>query len=117
LHTLAALPHAPSRMGLCPRGVEDPLLLLIVGDLSAQLFAAEAVLAAQAKLIVDDLVLKAGMAVFDLGGASSTLRSQNLDGLWRNARTVASHNPALYKALALGKLAVHGEPLPDKDFF
>ena len=103
--------------GLCPRGVEDPLLLLIVGDLSAQLFAAEAVLAAQAKLIADDLVLQAGTAVFDLGGASSSLRSQNLDGLWRNARTVASHNPALYKALALGKLAVHGEPLPDKDFF
>ena len=108
-------------MGLCPRAAEDPLLLLIVGDLSAQLFAAEAVVAAQAKLIADDLVLQAGTAVFDLGGASSTLRSQNLDGLWRNARTVASHNPALYKALykalALGKVVVHGEPLPDKDFF
>lgn len=147
----SAMLHKRSRKGFffaaADTPAEDPLLLKIVGDLSAQLFAAEAVvtaashaqdaslataegdpalkdtahhaavLAAKAKLIVDGLVLQAGTAVFDLGGASSTLRTQNLDRHWRNARTVASHNPALYKALALGKLAVHGEPLPDKDFF
>ncbi len=147
----SAMLHKRSRKGFffaaADTPAEDPLLLKIVGDLSAQLFAAEAVvaaashaqdaslataegdpalkdtahhaavLAAKAKLIVDGLVLQAGTAVFDLGGASSTLRTQNLDRHWRNARTVASHNPALYKALALGKLVVHGEPLPDKDFF
>ncbi|MBB3810505.1 acyl-CoA dehydrogenase family protein [Pseudochelatococcus contaminans] len=126
---------------------QDPLLLKSVGELSAQVFAAEttvlsaaraqdvalaadiadsdlkakahaaAVQAAKAKVIVDDYVLRAGNVLFDLGGASSTQRSHNLDRHWRNARTVASHNPAQYKALALGNLELNDIPLPDKDFF
>lgn len=126
---------------------EDPLLLKIVGELSSQVSAAEtlvsagaeaqdrvceaeargddiislahdaSIMAAKAKVIVDDFVLKAGNQIFDLGGASSLLRSVNLDRHWRNARTIASHNPALFKALALGRHEIHGTPLPDADFF
>ena len=73
--------------------------------------------AAQAKLVVDELALRSASALFEVGGASATERSVNLDRHWRNARTIASHNPASYKAQALGALLVKGTPLPAKGFF
>lgn len=35
----------------------------------------------------------ADAALFDTGGASAIARALNLDPHWRNAQTVASHNP------------------------
>ena len=55
--------------------------------------------------------------LFDAGGASATSRERNLDRHWRNARTLASHNPAMYKARALGDLRINGERLPANGFF
>ena len=47
-----------------------------------------------------------------MGGASATLRTRGLDRHWRNARTAASHNPAIYKQRILGDHAVNGtEPV------
>jgi len=48
-------------------------------------------------------VLAAATELFEVGGASATARSAALDRHWRNARTVASHNPIVYKRRQIGQ--------------
>lgn len=68
----------------------------------------------QAQVVSVDQVLRAATHLFEVGGASATSTGRALDRHWRNARTISSHNPAIYKARSLGYWAVHGErePLP-----
>ncbi|WP_243146948.1 hypothetical protein [Scytonema sp. UIC 10036] len=73
--------------------------------------------AAKAKLIVDDLALRSATLLFEVGGASTTKKSANLDRHWRNARTLSSHNPNHFKARALGDYEINGTPLPQRGFF
>jgi alkylation response protein AidB-like acyl-CoA dehydrogenase len=73
--------------------------------------------ASKAKVVVDDLAIRSGSLIFDAGGASAAKASANLDRHWRNARTLASHNPASYKARAIGDWVVNGTPLPTTGFF
>ena len=73
--------------------------------------------AAKAKLVVDDLVLKSTSQMFEVGGASSAKRSENLDRHWRNARTLASHNPSIFKARVLGDYELNGTLPPNLAFF
>ncbi|MEP9366696.1 acyl-CoA dehydrogenase family protein [Xanthobacter sp. VNH20] len=87
------------------------------GAPDAALAAEAALAAAQAKVVVDELALRSGGLLFDVGGASATERRHNLDRHWRNARTIASHNPSTYKARAIGDLLVNATPLPGKGFF
>lgn len=125
----------------------DPQLLEVVGSLSASAFAAEtlvraaaqaqedsfaaarstgydaeleeraAIRAAQAKVAIEDFALRSAGRIFDIGGASATRASAQLDRHWRNLRTLFSHNPALYKARALGDVVVNGAALPDAGHF
>ena len=134
--------HAPAE-----KPTEDPILHEIIGRISSAAFAAEvAVLAAaeaqdkarnsaalgnldfelvhqatiraaQAKVIVDELAQKAATMIFDVGGASAVKRSEELDRHWRNARTLASHNPTPYKAQSIGAYLVQGEQLPANGYF
>lgn len=76
-----------------------------------------ALAAAQAKVVVDDLAIKSGALLFDAGGASAAKRSDNLDRHWRNARTLASHNPVAHKNRAIGDFELNGTPLPAQGFF
>ncbi|MFG1378614.1 acyl-CoA dehydrogenase [Xanthobacter autotrophicus] len=76
-----------------------------------------AVRAARSKVVIDDLVLRSASQLFDVGGASAAHRNLNLDRHWRNARTLASHNPRAYKARLLGRLEIDGTPLPASSFF
>lgn len=133
--------------GLAPRPADDPVMQQTIGEIASSAFAAEAtVLAAadaldrvaesrqrgahdrelglkgavassQAKVVVDALALRAASQLFDVGGASATTARYNLDRHWRNARTLASHNPASLKARILGEYAVHGTALPSGSFF
>lgn len=73
--------------------------------------------AARAKVVVDRLAHAAGAALYDVGGASSTLTEKNLDRHWRNLRTISAHNPASYKAYALGNRTLNGVELPRLGFF
>lgn len=121
---------------------EDPQLLQIIGEISSIAFTAEtlvltaaeaidhasksainsvidydlshhaSLLTAQAKVVIDALALKASTLLFDAGGASATKQSAHLDRHWRNIRTLASHNPAAYKARAIGDYIVNGKKLP-----
>lgn len=65
-----------------------------------------------AQVVVSDLVLRATSDLFDALGASATARPLALDRHWRNARTVASHNPRILKARVVGAHAVNGTPPP-----
>jgi alkylation response protein AidB-like acyl-CoA dehydrogenase len=56
----------------------------------------------QAQQIVLEQVLEATTLLFEVGGASATSESRRFDRHWRNARTLASHNPAILRERALG---------------
>jgi alkylation response protein AidB-like acyl-CoA dehydrogenase len=90
-------------------------------DADAARFAAathEAALqTSKAKVIVDELAIRSAGLLLDVGGASATKQSYNLDRHWRNARTLASHNPGSYKARAIGDHVINGTPLPVNGFF
>lgn len=120
------------------RPAEDPLVQRVVGRLSSLAFAAEAVVeqvaaalqrihlahhageAVEADYVAADvaayhgqqaalpLVLEAGTLLFEVGGASATDRARALDRHWRNARTLASHNPAILRERALGDWRLNG---------
>lgn len=68
--------------------------------------------AAAAQLTASRLAIEAASDLFDTLGASATSTGRALDRHWRNARTVASHNPRLFKAKVLGAHAVNGTPPP-----
>jgi alkylation response protein AidB-like acyl-CoA dehydrogenase len=51
---------------------------------------------------------------FDALGASGVSEDLLLDRHWRNARTLASHNPRVYKARILGDWLINDkDPLPN----
>lgn len=62
---------------------------------------------AQAQLAIVDGVLYAATHIFGALGASATSELTALDRHWRNARTLASHNPVAYKARILGDYLVN----------
>jgi alkylation response protein AidB-like acyl-CoA dehydrogenase len=62
--------------------------------------------------VVTDLILDASGRLFDALSASATLKPQGLDRFWRNARTLASHNPRIYKDRIVGDFAVNGTAPP-----
>ena len=125
----------------------DPQLQQIIGEISSIAFTAEAIVlsaadaldaavnsavdgiidyslsheaslkAAQVKVVLDQLALKASTLLFEVGGASATKQSANLDRHWRNIRTLASHNPTVYKARAIGNYVVNGIELPLKEVY
>lgn len=67
---------------------------------------------AQSQSIITELITNAATQLFDALGASATLRTQGLDRFWRNARTLGSHNPRIYKDRIVGDFAVNGTPPP-----
>jgi alkylation response protein AidB-like acyl-CoA dehydrogenase len=62
--------------------------------------------------VLSSLVLDATTLLFDALGASATSKELGLDRYWRNARTLASHNPRIYKDRIVGDFAVNGTPPP-----
>ncbi|MBF6437553.1 acyl-CoA dehydrogenase family protein [Nocardia cyriacigeorgica] len=126
-HAAADLPRA------------DPLVQQVIGRLSAAAFGARAsvlavadvldevlasgatdekslaaaeLAAAQAQLGVIDTVLAATTQLFEVGGASVVSERLRLDRHWRNARTISVHNPAIFKARAIGDHLLNGTDLP-----
>ncbi|MFJ7723802.1 monooxygenase, partial [Rhodococcus erythropolis] len=58
------------------------------------------------------LVVPATAKIFDALGASGVSRDLDLDRFWRNARTVASHNPVVFKSKVVGDYEINGtEPI------
>ncbi|KRE28378.1 acyl-CoA dehydrogenase [Mycobacterium sp. Soil538] len=135
----------PAAHSIATRAAEDPFVLHAVGEIGTAAGVAEslvlsaadvldelvdegrvfdadaladaAVAVAQAQLVVERLTLDAAQRLFDTGGASATARTLNLDRHWRNARTLASHNPLDYKAHAVGNYLVNDVSPPANGYF
>lgn len=125
----------------------DPQILQVVGEIGADAFAAEAIVlaaaerieaatdscvdgvpdpdlaeaaqiaAAAAKVAIDSFAPRTASRLFDVGGASASQASHNLDRHWRNIRTISTHNPTINKASAIGDFLVNGTPPPRNGFF
>ena len=67
---------------------------------------------AQGQVAISDFVLRAATQFFNALSASATASSKSLDRHWRNARTVASHNPLIYKARIVGDWHINGTEPP-----
>jgi alkylation response protein AidB-like acyl-CoA dehydrogenase len=133
----------PIKHSVASRSVDDPYVQHPVGEMAARAYAAEAgvlraagvideahaaggdhqwqvraaIEVAQAQFIAVESALRAAELLFDVGGGSAALRSHNLDRHWRNARTVANHNPRYYKAGVVGRFLLTGEDPPNSSFF
>ena len=79
-------------------------------DEAAQIAAANAaeLATARAQVALHRPVLEAVTRIFDALGASGVDGAKALDRHWRNARTVTSHNPWVYKARIAGDHRVSG---------
>jgi alkylation response protein AidB-like acyl-CoA dehydrogenase len=62
----------------------------------------------EAQIVIIDAALEATTILFDALGASGTYESARLDRHWRNARTLASHNPRIYKERVIGDWLANG---------
>ncbi|GAB3396516.1 acyl-CoA dehydrogenase family protein [Humibacter soli] len=127
--------------GNTPRSSDDPQLLENIGRLSANAFAADAatrlgaqalqrayeagsdeerastkraaeLASANAQVVVSKLALQNATDLFEGLGASAAGTGLGLDRHWRNARTVAQHNPTAFKARIVGDALVNGAEPP-----
>ncbi|WP_308472156.1 acyl-CoA dehydrogenase family protein [Microbacterium sp. AK009] len=115
---------------------DDPLVQLVVGEVSAAAAAARRlVLSVAAELgealddhvgadadrfralqlevyrlqeVVPRLILDAATRLFEVGGASAVSANAALDRHWRNVRTIASHNPTVQRTRAIGQWELRG---------
>jgi alkylation response protein AidB-like acyl-CoA dehydrogenase len=135
----------PIKHSSASRSVDDPYVREAVGEIAARahssrsavLIAAEtingvreksgsearaagaaaAVTVAQAGVIAIESALRAAELLFDVGGGSATNRDLAFDRHWRNARTVANHNPRQWKAAVAGAFHLTGEEPPTTGLF
>lgn len=68
-------------------------------------------IAFKAQQIIVGQTLEAATLLFEVGGASATSEARRYDRHWRNARVLASHNPAAQRQRELGDLALNGTRL------
>jgi len=64
----------------------------------------------EAQITATDEVLAAATVLFDALGSSALDISLALDRHWRNARTITSHNPRVYKERLVGAWHLNGTP-------
>lgn len=125
------------------RSVDDPHVARVVGEMSSKAFAAAAGMlhaaesidrarrsdndpdalraasldVARAQYFAVEAALRCGELAFDVGSGSATLARYGLDRHWRNARTVANHNPRDHKAAVLGAYHLTGAEPPTSGLF
>lgn len=76
-------------------------------ELPESVYSAE-IAVEKAQVTVPDLVLAVTQELFQTVGASATLRSKALDRHWRNAQTIATHNPIVFRARSIGDYEING---------
>jgi alkylation response protein AidB-like acyl-CoA dehydrogenase len=126
---------------------DDRQVLQVVGEIAANVYAAEAIVlraaealqaaadsvvdgvpgkeeaeaaqlaAAEAKVAIDRFSYATAAQLFDVGGTSATQSVHNLDRHWRNVRTISTHNPTFLKASAIGDNYVNGTAFPANAYF
>ncbi|MEJ3403273.1 acyl-CoA dehydrogenase family protein [Rathayibacter sp. YIM 133350] len=96
---------ADAALAAATRGIDASSAAILASaplDERRRLVAAAETASVQAQLVILPAVLSAATEMFEVGGASALDTGLALDRHWRNARTIASHNPVRYKARALG---------------
>lgn len=77
------------------------------GELPEAVFASE-IAVEKAQITVPELTIGVTTELFQTVGASATLRPKALDRHWRNAQTIATHNPIAFRARAIGDYEING---------
>ncbi|MFB9072467.1 hypothetical protein ACFFX0_15195 [Citricoccus parietis] len=77
------------------------------GDVPAELYGSELAIE-HATITVPELGIGAAQDLFLTVGASATSTKKALDRHWRNAQTVATHNPIAFRARSLGDYWING---------
>ncbi|MGW5973682.1 acyl-CoA dehydrogenase family protein [Streptomyces sp. NPDC055186] len=126
------------------RAVDEPYVVDTYGDLTAKLWAVEALadaVAAEGQKLHDDpdavteqargdfevrvaavkaratdVALEIASRVFEVTGARSTTTAEGLDRFWRNIRTHTLHDPVAYKRREVGRWVLEGE-LPEPTWY
>jgi alkylation response protein AidB-like acyl-CoA dehydrogenase len=121
------------------RADREPHVVRRFGELTARLYALEALLArgadvidqalaqpelsrdtaaeatltvAAAKALAQEFAVEIASGIFELTGASGTDTAVNLDRHWRNVRTHSLHDPARWKYVHLGNHTLNGTRPP-----
>ncbi|CDO05389.1 acyl-CoA dehydrogenase [Mycolicibacterium cosmeticum] len=121
------------------RADREPHIVRRFGELTARLYALEALLAAgaalvdvgqaqqelsrdtaaaaslkvaAAKALAQEFAVEIAGGIFELTGTSGTDGAANLDRHWRNVRTHSLHDPARWKYVHLGNHTLHGTRPP-----
>ncbi|WP_326751124.1 acyl-CoA dehydrogenase family protein [Streptomyces hirsutus] len=126
------------------RAVDEPYVVDTYGDLTAKLWAVEALadaVAAEGQRLHDDpdavteqargdfevrvaavkaratdTALEIASRVFEVTGARSTTTAEGLDRFWRDIRTHTLHDPVAYKRREVGRWVLEGE-LPEPTWY
>jgi alkanesulfonate monooxygenase SsuD/methylene tetrahydromethanopterin reductase-like flavin-dependent oxidoreductase (luciferase family)/alkylation response protein AidB-like acyl-CoA dehydrogenase len=135
----------PIKHSSAGKSVDDPYIQQVVGQIAALAHAARSsvliagetlesvsavpkgqvraagahasITVAQTQAFVADAALKAAELLFDVGGGSATASDLGFDRHWRNARTVANHNPRDWKLAKAGAWHLTGEEPPTTGLF
>ncbi|MEU2542892.1 acyl-CoA dehydrogenase family protein [Streptomyces iakyrus] len=126
------------------RAVDEPYVIDTYGDLTAKLWAVEAladtvavegqklhddpdavteqargefeVRVAAVKARATDVALEVTNRIFEVTGARATASTEGLDRFWRNVRTHTLHDPVAYKRREIGRHVLTGE-LPQPTWY
>jgi alkylation response protein AidB-like acyl-CoA dehydrogenase len=143
LETAATYTRAKSRPWLHgghDHAVDEPYVIDTYGDLTAKLWAAEALadaVAAEGQKLHDDpdavteqargefevrvaavkaratdVALEITNRIFEVTGARATASAEGLDRFWRNVRTHTLHDPACWKVQHIGRHVLNGTRPP-----
>ncbi|MCU1527599.1 MAG: acyl-CoA dehydrogenase, partial [Frondihabitans sp.] len=131
----------PIKHSTATAAVDDPYVRRTVGEISSRALTARAVVleaataldaavdrgrearvaatitVAEAQVAAVRATLDAAQHLFEVGSGSATLRVHGLDRHWRNARTVANHNPVDWKAAVVGEHRLTGAEPPSTGLF
>ncbi len=129
--------------GAADRAADEPVIQAAIGVASAKAFAATATVnaaaalleqswdaprdfelslaatlaASRAKITVESLALEVIDALTQVASGSTLSAERALDRHWRNLKTLASHNPSIYKHQVLGAYELHGTQPPLSVYF
>jgi alkylation response protein AidB-like acyl-CoA dehydrogenase len=81
-------------------------------ELTREAAAAASLNVAAAKALAQEFAVEIASGVFELAGASATDRGYALDRHWRNVRVHSLHDPARWKYVHLGNYTLHGTKPP-----
>uniref|UniRef100_A0AAU3H0T4 Acyl-CoA dehydrogenase family protein n=1 Tax=Streptomyces sp. NBC_01401 TaxID=2903854 RepID=A0AAU3H0T4_9ACTN len=147
LETAATYTRTKSRSWLhggYDKAVDEPYVIDIYGDLTAKLWAVEAladavalegqalhedpdavtertraafeVRVAAVKARATDVALEVTSRIFEVTGARATASAEGFDRFWRNVRTHTLHDPVAYKRREVGRHVLTGE-LPQPTWY